>query len=155
VGAKLVYPGIREQIQHCGIVMTERGPKHLCAHQSDEFTYYFGRNRWNYNYLAVTGACLMVSAKKFAKVGGFDETFPVAYNDVDLCMSLTEAGYYNVVRNDVKLIHKESVSRGRDVADAAKEKRLAEDWFRLKQKHPKFAKEDPFYNPNLKVVTFP
>lgn len=155
VGAKLLYPNFMKQIQHCGIVMTEEGPKHLCAHQSDEFTYYFGRNRWNYNYLAVTGACLMVSKEKFRQVGGFDESFPVAYNDVELCMRLVEAGYYNSVRNDAVLQHWESLSRGEDLSDREKSRRLEKDRERLYKKHPQFYHRDPFYNPNLKVVTFP
>ena len=87
---------------------------------TDEYTYFFGRNRIDYNWIAVTAACLMVGADKFAKVSGFDEELAVAYNDVDLCFKLYEAGYYNIVRNDVILRHYESVSRGDDRADAEK-----------------------------------
>ncbi len=36
---------------------------------------------------------------------------PVTYNDVEFCFKLVEAGYYNVVRNDVILYHHESVSK--------------------------------------------
>ena len=58
---------------------------------------------------------MLVNAAKFNKVNGFNEDMPVAYNDVELCFRLVEAGYYNVVRNDVILYHHESVSRGNDL----------------------------------------
>ena len=62
----------------------------------------------------------MLSREKFDKISVFDEQFPVAYNDVDLCFKLVEHGYYNVIRNDVQLLHYESVSCGSDMADAKK-----------------------------------
>ena len=45
------------------------------------------------NWLAVTAACMMVERSKFEAVGGFDESFVVAGNDVDLCLRLTAAGH--------------------------------------------------------------
>ena len=154
VGARLLYPGFMARIQHCGIVSTENGIQHLCAHQSDEFIYYFGKNRWDYNYIAVTGACLMIERGKFEAVGGFDETFPIAYNDVDLGMKLVRAGYYNCVRNDAVLIHAESKSRGHDMEDASKKERLDEELERLYERYPEYRGADPFFNPNIKRVTF-
>ena len=100
-----------------------------------------------YNWIAVTAACLCIKRAKFDGVGGFDETFPVAYNDVELCFRLCEAGLYNVVRNDVVLYHYESVSRGNDAVDKEKIKRLARELGRLYKKHPNFDRRDPFYNP--------
>lgn len=58
----------------------------------------FCRNKIEYNYSAVTAACLMVTREKYLEVGGLDESFAVAYNDVKFCFDLLEKGYYNVVR---------------------------------------------------------
>lgn len=148
VGAKLLYPDSKN-IQHCGVIEIENGPCHAFANYSDEPIYYFGRNRLDYNYLAVTAACLMVSKEKYEEISGFDESLAVTYNDIDLCFKLVEAGYYNVVRNDVILYHYESVSRGNDLVDKAKMKRLLEEQKNLYAHHPRFDKKDPFYNPNL------
>ena len=146
VGAKLLYPGGFE-IQHCGVVNIDAGPSHAFNHSDDRAPLYFRRNKMEYNWIAVTAACLCIKRAKFDGVGGFDETFPVAYNDVELCFRLCEAGLYNVVRNDVILYHYESVSRGNDAVDKEKIKRLARELGRLYKKHPNFDRRDPFYNP--------
>ena len=148
VGAKLLYPG-GDMIQHAGVLEIANGPVHAFIGCSDENLYYFGRTRLDYNWLAVTAACLLINKEKFNQIGGFDENLAVAYNDIDLCFKLVEAGYYNVVRNDVKLYHHESVSRGDDLVDEAKFERLMNEQKKLYAKHPRFDKKDPFYNINL------
>lgn len=102
-----------------------------------------------YNLLAVTAACLAISKEKFQEVGGFDENLTVAFNDVDLCFKLYEAGYYNVIRNDVRLFHYESASRGLDERSKEKKRRLQDEKVYLYKKHPNLEGTDPFYNPNL------
>ena len=62
---------------------------------SDSQTYYYGRNRLDFDCFAVTGACLLVSREKFLEAGKMDEKLSVTYNDVDLCINLLEAGYYS------------------------------------------------------------
>lgn len=149
VSCKLYYPN-GNVIQHAGVINLPIGPAHGLYGGSDMFNYYYGRNILDYNYVCVTGACLMLSRKKFDEAGGFDEGFPVAYNDVSLCFRLVELGYYNTVRNDVTLVHHESVSRGLDRASEEKEERRAREMQRLYEKHPMFANGyDPCYNPNL------
>lgn len=148
VGAKLLYPN-SNNIQHTGVVSLEQGPVHCFANMSDEPIYDFARNRLDFNYSAVTGACLLVSREKFEQVNGFEEELPVAYNDVDLCYKLVEKGYYNVLRNDAVLYHHESVSRGYDNVDAAKMERLARERSKLYEYHPQFYQKDSFYNKNL------
>ena len=148
MGARLYYPD--DTIQHAGVVNLPIGPAHCLYGGSDSFNYYYGRNLLEYDFSSVTGACLMLDRKKFDEAGGFDEGFPVAYNDVSLCFRLVELGYYNVVRNDVVLIHHESVSRGLDRASAEKEERRSREMQRLYEKHPMFkGGYDPCYNPNL------
>lgn len=148
VGAKLLYPD-SNIIQHVGITNLKIGPSHNYIGFSDGVIYYFGRNRMEYNSLAVTAACLIVEKNKFAEVGGFDENLTVAYNDVDLCFKLYEAGYYNVIRNDVSIYHHESASRGSDDIDPEKKQRLLKERKSLYDKHQGLVGRDPFYNENL------
>ncbi|SEP89142.1 Glycosyltransferase, GT2 family [Ectothiorhodospira magna] len=148
VGAKLLYPG-GHTIQHAGLVNLQAGPGHAFLHRPADHPGYFMRNLLEYNWLAVTGACLMISREKFMRVGGFDETFPIAYNDVELCIRLHEAGLYNLVCPAVSLIHHESVSRGPDHLDPAKRERLRGELRRLYALHPRYFQHDPFHNPNL------
>lgn len=150
VGAKLMYPG-SSKIQHCGIVKLPIGPSHTLLFEDDTDVYYYGRNRLDLNFIAVTAACLMVSMDKFNQVGKFDESFPIAYNDVDLCYKLWEAGYYNVIRNDVPAYHHESISRGDDNTNYWKQERLLKERIRLECKH-KNLDLDPFYNINLNPI---
>lgn len=149
VGCKLYYPNTI-QLQHAGVLNLRIGPGHCLYGRDDNLNYYYGRNLLDYNFVVVTGACLMVETKKFKEIGGFDEGFPVTYNDVDLCFRLVKAGYYNVLRNDVALVHHESVSRGFDEASMEKEERRKREMARLYEKNPMFANGyDPCYNPNL------
>lgn len=148
VGAKLWYAGT-ENIQHAGITNMKIGPSHKLVTFPDEEDYYFGRNRVTYNVAGVTGACLMVSRKKYEEIGGLDETLPVSYNDVDFCFRLLEAGYVNVQRNDAILWHHESLSRGLDEQSGEKWERLLAEKEALYKRHPAFCGRDPFYHKNL------
>jgi glycosyltransferase involved in cell wall biosynthesis len=148
VGAKLLYEG-GELVQHVGVVNLQDGPGHAMLRRKIDDPGHFCRALLEFNWLAVTGACLMVERDKFERVGGFDESFPVAYNDIDLCLRIIDAGYYNVVCQDVKLIHYESLSRGQDHLDEAKHARLKAEKGRLYRKHPDYFMRDPFHNPNL------
>jgi GT2 family glycosyltransferase len=148
VGAKLLYPGGHE-IQHAGVLNLANGPVHAFLRHASELPGYFMRNLLEYNWLAVTGACLMMERSKFDAMGQFDESFPVAYNDVELCFRSVEQGYYNILVPAVTLIHHESVSRGLDHVDPAKLARLMKDLHHLYEIHPRFFQHDPFHNPNL------
>ena len=148
VGAKLWYADTRK-IQHAGITNMKVGPAHKLLTFPDDRDYYYGRNRVVYDMIGVTGACLMVSREKYREVGGLDEALAVAYNDVDFCFKLIEAGYYNVQRNDVVLYHHESLSRGLDNLDETKWKRLLAEKETLYAKHPQMKERDIFYNSAL------
>lgn len=144
VGAKLYFPE-SAKIQHSGLVNLTGGPQHLFWGCEENNVYVWEKCTTNANYSAVTGACLMISAKKFHEAGGFAIELPVAYNDVDLCYTLAERGYYNVQRNDVKLFHHESLSRGKDGADRKKFRRFVRERDKLYERHPSFCGKDPFY----------
>lgn len=148
VGAKLLYPGAA-RVQHVGILNLEDGPGHAFLNHPAEHPGYFMRNLLEYNWLAVTGACLMVEREKFDEIGGFAEDLPVAYNDIDLCMRLRDKDYFNVVVPAVSLIHHESVSRGIDHADPIKIIRLKRDMARLYERNQKYFQHDPFHSKNL------
>ena len=148
VGAKLYYPGGR-RIQHLGIVNLAVGPGHCFLECDDKKEFYYRRNRYNYNFLAVTGACMMIRKAVFQEVGGFDEELAIAYNDVELCFRLYKKGYFQSVCMPAVLYHHESASRGYDNISAEKEARLAGESAILYKKHPDLYQRDPFYSPNF------
>lgn len=148
VGAKLLYPG-GATVQHGGVLNLTPGLRHAFPNAPSRLPGYFARNMVEYNWIAVTGACLMIEREKFDMAGGFDEDLAVTYNDIALCFSLGERGFYQVVCPGVELIHHESLSRGNDSLDAARMARLDRERHLLFGKHPAFRRGDPFFNPNL------
>lgn len=149
VGAKLLYPD-SSYIQHVGVINYESSCfAHLYAKAVDDENIKAHRNYADYDCLCVTGACFMIEKAKFDKAGGFDEAFEVTHNDVDICLTLYEQGYYNVLRNDVVLFHHESFSRGDDEVDEEKNRRNMHARDMTYEKHPKLEKYDPFYSPLL------
>lgn len=143
VGAKLLYPNT-SLIQHAGIANTVSGPGHKLKKLDDSVSYYYGRNRFIYDLIGVTAACLMIRRERYLALGGLFEGLAVAYNDVDFCFRLCEKGFYNVQRNDVALYHHESLSRGNDMQDENKLKRLMAEKDVLYQRHRQFYRQDPF-----------
>lgn len=148
VGAKLWYAG-SEAVQHAGITNLDIGPSHKLITFMDDRCYYYGHNQVTYDVIGVTAACLMIEKKKYREIGGFEETMKVAYNDVDFCFKLVEAGYYNVLRNDAVLYHHESLSRGLDEEDEGKWERLLHEKENLYTRHPGMKGWDGFYHKHL------
>lgn len=148
VGVKLLYPG-SDTIQHAGITNLRVGPAHKLQFLKDSITHYFGMNKGVHNMMAATGACLMMSREVFDEAGGFCEDLAVAFNDVDLCYTIYEQGYYNVVRNDVVLYHHESLSRGKDGESSEKQLRLLKEKDLLYERHQALYGKDPYYHPYL------
>jgi GT2 family glycosyltransferase len=148
VGAKLIYPNTR-LVQHNGVLSLADGPVHAFLRKDADDPGYFARNVLEYDWLAITGACMMIEKSKFQMAGGFDELFPIAYNDVELCFRLVEKGWYNVVCQGAELVHHESLSRGLDSMDRTRQNRLKADRSRLYRTHPGYFMRDPFHNPNL------
>ncbi len=94
----------------------------------------------------------MVSAADFARVGGLDEEFKVALNDVDLCLKLRKEGLLNVFTPFAELYHFESASRGVDVVDEARAARYNEESARFREKWADELKAgDPYFNPNFSL----
>ncbi len=147
VGIKLRYPD-EITLQHTGITNMGIGPAHKLCGMADSESLYHGHNAVDYDMLAVTAACMLLSAEKWHVAGGFDEELAVAYNDVELCFRLYKMGLYNVQVNSTFLLHHESLSRGSD-EEGKKRKRRIEEMNMLYNKHPWAKGQDPFYSPYL------
>lgn len=144
VGARLLYPD--GTLQHSGVAKVGDGPTHVFSQMPEDTPN--PRVQFPGNWSAVTGACLMVERRKFDEVGGFDETYPVAFNDVDFCFRLLEAGYFNVLEPRARLLHKEFATRGSDRQDPTRRAAMFDALRRLYERHPAL-RDDPGYNPNL------
>lgn len=149
VGAKLLYDN--QTVQHAGVVLGLTGVAgHINAGLEENDPGYMARNIICQNYSAVTGAMLMISKKDYEEIGGLDENFPVAYNDVDLCLKIREKNKVVVMNPFVEAYHFESKTRGYEISEE-KIKRLEKDSNRLKNKWKKyFDNEDPYFNPNFR-----
>ena len=148
VGAKLLFPD--DTIQHCGIVIGVGGfAGHILTEQDVEDVGYFGRLRVQQEVSAVTAACMMVDAKVFKDIGGFDEEFAVALNDVDLCLRIREANKKIILDPNIVMHHYESKSRGYEES-ADKKARFKKEIKRFRHKWADIIeKGDPYYSPNL------
>ena len=151
VGAKLYYPD--DTIQHVGVVLGLGGiAGHIMCRASREDPGYFGRMISVQEISAVTAACMMVKKSEFDSVKGFDETFQVAFNDIDLCMKFRAAGKKIVFTPYAELYHYESKSRG---LEDTPEKQFRFDK-EVKRFQEKWAQQlemgDPYYSPNLSVT---
>ena len=148
-GAMLYYPD--ETLQHAGVITGLGGyAGHSHKYKQKGGSGYLFRIATVQDFSAVTGACLLVKASVYDEVGGLDEQFAVAFNDVDFCLRVREAGYRIVWTPYAQLTHYESKSRGGDEKDPAKAARFAAEQQRLYTVHGKEnILDDPYYNPNL------
>ena len=147
VGPKLLYAD--DTIQHAGVILGLGGyaaHSHRCFPRDSGG--YFNRLKVRQNISAVTGACLIVRASVYREVGGMDEKLVVAYNDVDFCLQVVDAGYLNVFTPFALLYHFESKTRGYEDT-AEKQARFKKEKNYLKRKWGGRIRLDPFYNPNL------
>ena len=149
VGGKLYYPD--NTVQHAGIIVGIGGyAGHGHKHASARANGYFNRLQITHNVSAVTGAFMMVKKALYERVGGFDENhFQVACNDVDFCLRLRDAGYYNVFTPYAEAYHDESASRGYETTDEKKSRFDIEKELFAQRHAGIFEHGDPFYNPNL------
>lgn len=152
VGARLLYPD--RTIQHAGVYMgIGGGAGHGHRFLGKDETGYFDRARLPQQVSAVTAACLVVRREKFLAVGGFDEVdFPVAFNDVDLCLKLNDRGFQSFYEPRATLIHHESKSRGSDRTRSNKA-RFARELAALKRKWRTDRQTDPFHHPHLSMFS--
>jgi glycosyltransferase involved in cell wall biosynthesis len=150
VGAKLLYANNR--IQHAGVLLGLGGDQiagHAFKGRHKNEVGALARTRLVQEYSAVTGACLAVSREKYLAVGGLEEEhLAVAYNDVDFCLKLLDAGYRNIWTPYAQLYHFESYTRGPDsVAETIDRYQAEADYMRTRWSHR--LASDPHYNRNL------
>ncbi|MCZ8314953.1 glycosyltransferase [Phreatobacter sp.] len=151
VGAKLLYPD--GSLQHGGVVLGIGGVaghafKHTPAGEPGHF-WHLGLRR---TVSAVTAACLVVRASVYAEVGGLDaEHLAVAFNDVDFCLKVREAGYRNVWTPFACLKHHESLSRGAETTPE-KRARFERETTTMMARWGEKLLNDPFYSPNLTLA---
>jgi len=152
VGAKLLYSD--GSIQHAGVILglgglAGHGHKFLDGKKNG----YFGRANLTQTLSAVTAACLLVRKSLYERVGGLDEqNLTVAYNDVDFCIKIREAGYRNIYTPYATLYHHESISRGQENTPE-KQARFMREFTFMQNKWGDLLKTDPYYNPNLTQTT--
>lgn len=148
VGSKLLFPD--KTIQHGGIVI---GINEVAANmdvgkkQSD--VGYLERLIHIQNCSAVTGACLLCRKEVFEEINGFDENYPIALSDVDLCLKMRKLGYRIVWTPFAELFHHEMKTRGSD-DEERKILRFQSEIEYFKSKWGDFIAEgDEYYNPAL------
>ena len=148
VGARLLYPD--DTVQHAGIILgiqgvAGHGHKHL---KRTEYGYQH-RAALAQNLSAVTAACLAVRKSVWQEVGGLNEPdLKVAFNDVDFCIRLLQAGYRNVWTPYAELYHHESASRGTE-DNPEKRARFAHEVRYMQKCWANELMDDKAYNPAL------
>jgi len=148
VGARLWYPN--NKLQHGGVILGVGGVANHAHLNIDRLNPgYFGKACIQQSISAVTGACVLLSRKKFLEVGGLnEECLPIAFNDVDLCLKLLVRGYRNIWTPYAELYHHESASRGKDTTPEQRLRFENEVNYMIKT-WGTLLENDPFYNPNL------
>lgn len=147
VGAKLLYAD--GTIQHAGVIVHRGGPSHTGLFLPSDSDNYFHAAQTTRNFLGVTGACLMVRREVFDRMHGLDESYAVDFNDVDFCLRVRDAGYWNVYEPLCEINHFESVSRGKNDTPA-KRVRFKREGAKVAMGHPDLYEiTDPFMNPNM------
>lgn len=151
VGAKLYYPD--GTIQHAGVVLGLCGvASHLFVGSGGDKDGYAGRLVSVQDFSAVTAACMMTKRFVWGLVGGMEETLAVAYNDIDYCMKLRQAGCQIVFTPYAELMHYESKTRGLEDTEE-KRQRLQKEAAIFEEKWKEQLEEgDPFYNRNLSLT---
>jgi len=149
VGARLWYPD--DTLQHGGVIIGLGGiAGHSHKYLEKGAVGYFGRAALPQALSAVTAACLMVKASVFREVNGLDEGLSVAFNDVDFCLRVREAGYRNVWTPYAEMYHHESASRGTEDTPE-KQIRFNSEIAFMKNRWGDLLGKDPYYSPNLTI----
>jgi len=156
VGPLLIFP--TGEIQHAGIVLGIKGgiiDKGIAGHLFKRF--HFETDYAIFNpYLksvrevsGVTAACLLVKKSRYLEVGGQDEFFKIAFNDVDFNLKLLKKGYYNLYYPHVKVKHFESISIGQIGSNQRNIEQFKKEIEMMHKKWGELLQHDPFYNPNF------
>ncbi len=148
VGAKLYYADGR--VQHAGDAVGPGGlADHLHSRLPGDAPGYCDRAVLAQALSAVTAACLVTRRDLYERLGGLNEAdLAVAFNDVDYCLRVREAGWQVHFTPYAELYHLESVSRGKD-DNPEKQARAAAEAAYMRKRWAQVLEHDLFYNPNL------
>jgi GT2 family glycosyltransferase len=148
VGAKLYYGN--DTVQHAGVITGLGGVAgHSHKYYPKDAPGYFYRLQLVQNLSAVTGAALLVRKAVYEQVGGLNENhLAVAFNDVDFCLRVGQAGYRNLWTPYAEMYHHESASRGTEDTPE-KQRRFQREVAYMKGRWGNLLSQDPAYNPNL------
>ena len=159
VGAKLLFPD--DTVQHAGVMMIKcgnvndnAGPMHVFSHLDRDDPGYMRRAQLVQDLSIVTAACLMTKRSVFDALGGLNEDFVVAFNDVDYCLRVRETGKLVVFTPDALLYHYESFSRGSDTLDAnvarftREQGKMRSIWSRY------YVQGDPYHGPASTAIYY-
>jgi GT2 family glycosyltransferase len=141
-GALLAYDD--RTVQHAGVALGMRGTAdHTMRRFPIDADGYAGTLACAREVSVVTGACLMTRKSVFDEIGGFNEHFFTAYQDVDLCLRLRARGLRVICTPRALLHHHEFISRPNYYYDIIDRMLLLDQWEEL------IERGDPYYNPNL------
>jgi glycosyltransferase involved in cell wall biosynthesis len=152
VGARLWYRD--GTLQHGGVIVGLGG---VAGHAHDRAPRghpgYFNRAFLQRNCSAVTAACMLTRKLVFEKIGGFNERdLGINFNDIDYCLRLRAAGWQVIWTPYANLIHDESGSRGHH-REAKEQAQFFREATYMQETHGDALLHDPFYNPNLSLVS--
>lgn len=148
VGARLWYPD--KTLQHGGVILGLGGVAgHSHKYLPEGGKGYFMRAVVTQSLSAVTAACLVIRKSIYQEVGGMDaKNLKVAFNDVDFCLRVREAGYRNVWTPYAELFHHESATRGDDISPERRT-RYELEYAYMQSRWGELIRDDPAYSPNL------
>lgn len=150
VGAKLLWPN--GMVQHGGVLL---GLGNVAGHfgntLADADLGDHGRNQVLQQVSAVTAACLFLRKADYLAVGGMDKVaFPVAFNDLDLCLKIRSIGKTIIWTPEARLLHAESASRGHEDTPQ-KKARSQREVANLRERWGHLLLRDPNYHPSLNL----
>lgn len=145
VGARLIFPN--RTIQHAGMFGGIYG---ACAHpwygQDEAAPTYGGWALTQRDCSVVTGAVFATRRGAMEAVNGFDETFSLDFNDVDLCLKMRMLGLRIVYTPFAELWHNERSSRQNNLAPGDQVVHFVRRWADV-------LADDPAYSPQLRTST--
>jgi hypothetical protein len=141
-----------DTIQHAGVIL---GPGGVAAHAHKHLPHgrfgYFGRAGLDQDLSCVTAGCMVIRREVFEAAGRFDERFEIAFNDVDLCIRVRQAGWRIIWTPASMVYHDESASLGRHDSPQRAAK-FAEEVKMMRDLWGTYLDNDPYYNANLSLV---
>lgn len=150
VGAKLLFGN--EKVQHAGVTIgMGNAAGHIHRLEDGDAPGYQLRCLATQNMMAVTAACLVTPRALYESVGGLDEqSFKVAYNDIDYCLRVEQSGLEIIWTPEARLYHHESVSRGDDMSEVHIE-RYFNELSNLQKRWKTKGFVDKYYSPHLRI----